>query len=384
MADNTGIWEAIKGLLMGQPQSTNPQVQNLAQAGFPGAQQMTQRQGGLFGQGGPFGQPGSLMQAIAAPLAIFSAVEAARGKGVGSAYLGGLGDLLGGLGEQRQKWAEDTDTSEALLKEVNAQFPQFANNKGLQETVKGFINTNPTEAFKNIEGLQKHLEGLKTPREPIPGALNAASMAVNQGRTYDQLKTDADRQKAYKFQQQMQTDPKMQIMAKQQQDALARQNQSEAFRWQTLLQMEASTRANMMTMMAYHEKMADARDDKEKANAQQRVVLEHRRRLDELNKEAQSIQVKAKDPNFKQDDLQALTDAYNAHVDSVESDIKDDIGGGYLPYNFNYKRPQRLNVGPIRGPLGGKIPFFNTHGVVGPEATTTKPPTAPTGVSGSY
>jgi hypothetical protein len=224
-------WQDIINLILGSPTQAGPPNPTMTPA--PQA-----RQGGLLGQGGPLGGPGSLMQAIGIPMAIMGAVEAARGKPVGAAYLEGVGGLLGEMGSQRGQAATQTNTAETLKKEMAQRFPQFANDKGLQESVESVIKNDPSAGLANIEALTKHFESLKKPKESIPGMMNVASMMANGGKEFDQLTTDAERQKAGAMYQKLQTDPKFAMEAKRFQDAILLQNNAEANRMQTLLQSE--------------------------------------------------------------------------------------------------------------------------------------------------
>lgn len=365
-----GIWDAIKSLILGQPQQANPMVQNLAQAGFPGAQQMMQqsqpRQGGLFGAGGALQQPGSLMETLSVPLSILGAVENARGKPVGGAYLGGIGDVLGQLGQYKSGQATATNTAEALKKQIAAQFPQFAKDKGLQEATEEIISADPTAGIKNLESLQKYFEGLNKPKEATPGLLNAASMVANGGIPFDKLSTDKQRQAAVAMYQKMQTDPKFQIMQKQQQNALDRMDKAEANRLAMMMQSQAAADARLTRMINAREDIRDAKDAKERVAAQKKLAKEMDTQTLQLSREGRTIMAKSKDPKFPQDQLQALVESYNNSVQSLDDRLA--MSAEDLPAGWKRPALSKLQVAPTPGgsylhwiPLiGSKFPVHGT------------------------
>lgn len=109
------------------------------------------------GAAGWLGQPSNqagLMQAIGIPMAIMGAVEAARGKPVGAAYLEGIGGLLGEKGQQLGQTAYQTKTAGQARKFAEQRFP---GSKGLFEAVAGIED--PVEQMKQMDELTKFLEG---------------------------------------------------------------------------------------------------------------------------------------------------------------------------------------------------------------------------------
>lgn len=111
------------------------------------------------GAAGWLGQPSNqagLMQVIGIPMAIMGAVEAARGRPVGAAYLEGIGGLLGEKGQQLGQTAYQTKTAGEARKFAEQRFP---GSKGLFEAVAGIED--PVEQMKQIDELSKHLEGLQ-------------------------------------------------------------------------------------------------------------------------------------------------------------------------------------------------------------------------------
>lgn len=114
-------------------------------------------------QGGLFGAPGSFMQALGVPLALAGAVELARGKPVGAAYLGGPGALLTYLGGQRSDFAGQQEAARDAMK-VARQRGIFKSSPGLEQTLSGMIGSDPGVVSSQVDDLTKFFES-RQPKE---------------------------------------------------------------------------------------------------------------------------------------------------------------------------------------------------------------------------